>query len=99
MYIINGIAYAGEPADIIKVQSVKTLPDYCLLLKFSTGEKRIFDAYGLLQYPVYKPLINKEIFNNAYIEGGTVAWNNGDIDIAPETLYYESFKYEEPCIS
>jgi hypothetical protein len=97
MYIINGIAYAGEPAGIIKVQSVKVMPDYCLLLTFSTGEKRIFDAYDLLQYPAYKPLINKEIFNNAYIEGGTVVWNNGDIDIAPETLYYKSFKYEESC--
>ena len=95
MYIINDIAFAGEPADVIKVQSVKALPDYCLLLTFSTGEKRIFDAYGLLKYSVYKPLIDKDLFNNAYIEGDTVVWCNGTIDIAPETLYYDSFRYEE----
>ncbi len=95
MYIINGIAYAGEPMDVIKVKSVKVVSELCLLLTFSTGEKRIFDATTLLQYPVYQPLTNDELFKQAYIEGGTVVWNNGDIDIAPETLYNNSFKYDE----
>lgn len=98
MYIINEIAYAGEPADIIKVKSVRALPNFCLLLTFSTGEKRIFDAFGLLKYPVYELLANEEIFKKACVEGGTVVWNNGDIDIAPETLYHNSFKYEEAHI-
>ncbi|WMJ88905.1 DUF2442 domain-containing protein [Anaerocolumna sp. MB42-C2] len=95
MYIINGIAYAGEPTETIKVKSVKVVSDLCLLITFSTGEKRIFDATTLLQYPVYQPLTNEELFKQAYIEGGTVVWDNGEIDIAPETLYHNSFKYDE----
>ncbi len=95
MYIINGIAYAGEPTETIKVKSVKIVSDLCLLITFSTGEKRIFDATTLLQYPVYQPLTNEELFKQAYIEGGTVVWNDGEIDIAPETLYNNSFKYDE----
>lgn len=66
----------------------------CLLLTFSTGEQRIYDATELLKYPVCKALENYEIFKNAYIEGGTVVWNDGEIDIAPEILYNNSFKYE-----
>ena len=95
MYIINGIAYAHEPNELIKVQSVKVIGELCLLLTFTSGEKRIFDATNLLQYPVYKPLADPEIFNQANIEDGTVIWQNGDIDIAPETLYNQSYKYEE----
>lgn len=95
MYIINGIAYAGEPTETIKVKSVKVVSDLCLLITFSTGEKRIFDATTLLQYPVYQPLTNEELFKQAYIEGGTVVWDNGEIDIAPETLYHNSIKYDE----
>lgn len=72
----------------------------CLLVYcMSSNLKRIFDDYELLQHTVYKPLINKDIFNNAYIEGDTVVWCSGTIDIAPETLYYESFNYEEKCSS
>ncbi len=95
MYIVDGVAYAGEPKENIKVKSVKVLDDLCLLLTFSTGEKRIYDASELLKFPVYKELEDDDIFKQAYIEGGTVVWNNGEIDIAPETLYNNSFKYED----
>ena len=40
MYEVNGILYAGKPAKMIKVISAKTLPDFHLLLTFSTGEKK-----------------------------------------------------------
>lgn len=98
MYIINGVAYAHEPKELIQVQSVKVVGELCLLLTFVSGEKRVFDASFLLEYPVYEPLADNEIFNNISIEGGTVIWQNGDIDIAPETLYEKSYKYEEAYI-
>lgn len=94
MYVIDGIAYAGEPAETIKVTGVKVIDNLCLMLHFSTGEKRIFDAEPLLQYPVYKPLENPDFFRSVYIEGSTVVWDDGAIDIAPETLYEKSFPYE-----
>ena len=99
MYIINGIAYAGEPAENIRVKAVRVLDYLCLLITFSTGEKRIYDATPLLQYPVYQPLKEQEIFARAYIEGGTVVWMDGSIDISPETLYQESVPYHTEEVS
>ena len=94
MYIIDNIAYAGEPAELIKVTDVRIIDSLCLMVTFSTGEQRIFDAQPLLQYPVYQPLENPEVFNDVRIEGSTSTWDGGAIDIAPETLYEQSVPYE-----
>ena len=37
MYIVDGIAYAGEPEQLIRVKSVRALDDYKLLLLFTNG--------------------------------------------------------------
>ncbi len=87
MYIIDGIAYAGEPEMPVSVKSVRTVSDYKLLLRFSDGSRKLFDAKPLLDKPCYLPLKDKDVFAGAYVECGAVAWNDGDIDIAPETLY------------
>jgi len=93
MYIVNGICYAGEYQEDIKVTAVKPLSGRMLLLTFSTGEQRLCDTTEF-DGPVMKPLNNLEIFNNPVIDFGTVTWNNGEIDIAPETLYAKSYPYE-----
>ena len=95
MYIINGIAYAGEPRKDIEVKKVSALADMMMLITFRTGEKRLFDATVLLKYPAFKPLANEEIFMSAKVEGGVLIWLDGDIDIAPETLYKNSFAYQD----
>ena len=95
MYIVNGIAYAGELVNGIEVEKVDVFEDMILLITFSTGEKRLYDVATLLEYPAFKPLENEEIFKSAKVEYGTVVWLDGDIDIAPETLYKNSFAYQE----
>lgn len=99
MYIINGIAYAGGPKEDLKIIFLKILDNLYMLITFSTGEKRIFDATFLLKNPVYKPLSNREIFNTAKIEHGVLTWLNGDIDISPDTVYKKSFAYDETLIA
>lgn len=95
MYIIDGIAYAGELREDIEVKSVSVLDDMMMLVTFSTEEKRLFDATELLRYPAFKPLEDKEIFMSAKVEHGILVWLDGDLDIAPETLYKNSFAYQE----
>lgn len=93
MYIKDGICYAGELVDGIEIIEAKPLPGRMLLVTFSTGEKRLLDT-TLLEGGVFKPLADEKIFNNPVIDYGTVTWNNGEIDIAPETVYELSYKYD-----
>lgn len=87
MYIIDDIVYAGNPEPVISVCGVRPLEDYRLWLRFSTGETKIFDVKPLLNKPVFKPLSDPEVFKGVYIDYGVTVWNDGEIDIAPETLY------------
>ena len=92
MYIIDGIAYAKEEQEFIEVVDVKVLDDMILLLKFNTGEQRVFDA-TILNGEVFKPLRDRKIFNNVQIDCGVVTWMDGDIDCAPEYMYENSYEY------
>lgn len=98
MFVMDGIAYAGEPTETLKVASVKVVDELYMIVTFSTGEKRIFDAKSLLKYPVYQLLSEPEIFKHAVIEHGILTWDNGNIDIAPETLYNLSIAYETELV-
>jgi hypothetical protein len=95
MYIENGIAYAGTPTDEIRVRSVKPLDDMMMILTFTSGERRLYDATQLLEYPAFQPLRDESVFMSATVEHGIVVWNDGDIDIAPETMYANSYAYNE----
>ena len=99
MYVINGIAYAGELTPDIEVERVIALDDMMLLLTFSTGEKRLYDASTLLGYPAFRPLEDIQLFKSVKVEHGVVIWLDDDIDIAPETLYKDSVVYQEAVIA
>ena len=95
MYVIDGIAYAEKYCSEIEVQEVSALDDMMLLLTFDTGEKRLYDTTALLEYPAFTPLKDEKIFKSAKVECGVVVWLNGEVDIAPETLYKNSYAYQE----
>lgn len=97
MYIVNGVCYAGELKDGIKVTEAKPLQGGMMLVTFSTGEKRLFDTTQL-EGTAFEPLSNEKIFNNPVIFNGVITWNNGEIDIAPETVYRKSYSYNETVI-
>ena len=90
MYIRNGLAYAGEEAPMLKVNGVRPLENHKLWLRFNTGEARVFDCTPLLSKPAFAPLADMSVFRGVYIDYGVPVWNDGDIDIAPETLYEQS---------
>ena len=98
MYILDDICYAGQMEDGIKVTAVKPLRGRMMLVTFSTGEKRLFDA-TTLQGSAFTPLADESIFNNPALFHGVITWNNGEIDIAPETVYRESYAYESVAIA
>jgi len=89
MFVVDGIAYAGEQPPVIKVKSVRPLDGYKLWIRFSTGEEKEFDFSPLLTAPCFKALEDKAIFNSVYIDYGIPVWNDGEIDIAPERLYQD----------
>lgn len=78
----------------LKVENVKVITDLCLLITFSNGERKIFDATHLLNYPVYEELKDFEIFKNIHIQNGIITWKNGEIDIDTQTVYDNSLEYE-----
>jgi hypothetical protein len=90
MYVINGIAYAGEASVPIKISGVRAMDDYLLWIRFNTGEARVFDFKPLLDSPAFAPLADKAVFRDVYIDYGIPVWNDGDIDISPEYLYENS---------
>lgn len=85
---LNDYVYsAGKPAWI--VTDVQPREDYTLLLTFSDGEKRVYNARPLLEKNIYHKLKNLSFFMSAREDCGTVVWNE-DVDIAPEHLYENS---------
>ena len=97
MYVLNDVCYAGEMQEGIKITGAKPLRGGMMLITFSTGEKRLFDT-TLLQGSAFEPLKEDKIFNNPVLFHGVITWNNGEIDIAPEAVYQNSYAYEEMAI-
>lgn len=59
-----------------------------MLLSFSNGEERIFDAKDFIaSHPLFGTLKDKQAFSHFQLDGWTVSWQNGTLDIAPEYLY------------
>jgi hypothetical protein len=71
------------------VKSVKPQNNYCLLLTFKNGEKRVFDMKPYLEKPVFKQLKNIALFQTAKVVSGSVEWQGG-VDLSYNTLYLES---------
>ena len=93
MYIVDNICYAGTNAQKIKVKDAIALRGGMLLVTFESGEQRLFDT-SLLQGGAFKPLQDEKVLSDITIFHGVITWMNGEIDIAPETVYENSYPYE-----
>lgn len=98
MYIIDDVCYAGEKTQNIKINEARALRGGMLLLTFSTGEQRLFDT-TLLKGSAFSPLKDEKILADFNIFHGVMTWMNGDINIAPETMYADSYPYTAQSVS
>jgi len=75
------------------VKNAKYLEDYKIEIEFSDNKKGIVDLSDDLYGEVFEPLKDKDIFSKIKVEEDleTITWENG-ADLAPEYLYYKSFK-------
>ena len=80
--------------ETFRVIAVTTLPQYKLLVTFNNNERRLFDMSSYLTDPFFAPLKNLHVFQSARINPITVEWN-GEIDICPDELYYNSTPYQQ----
>ena len=71
--------------DIVNAEYIS---DYKIRIEFEDGTQGEAD---LSEYPeentVFKLFFDIDFFKNFNIQYGTLVWGNGDLDIAPETLY------------
>ncbi len=71
-----------------RLQSIEVKDDYTLACVFGNGESKIADIKPYLQSEVFKPLIDKTIFNQIKNKGNYVAWLNDEIDLSADTLWH-----------
>ena len=78
---------------LILVKHAKYLKDYKIEIEFNDGKKGIVDLSDELYGEVFEPLKDKNIFSKIKVDKDleTITWENG-ADLAPEYLYYKSFK-------
>jgi hypothetical protein len=71
-----------------EVTEVRYLNRYRIQLRFEDGSAGVADLSG---YPnqnnVFRAFLDLEYFKRFRVQYGTLIWRNGEVDIAPETLY------------
>jgi hypothetical protein len=77
-----------------RVAKVTAANDYLLVLTFTNNEQKVFDMKPYLDKGVFRALKNKDLFKKAYVNWGTVVWNE-DLDMSPDTLYLDSEYFEK----
>lgn len=93
MYELDGICYAGGGRPDARVVAAKPLMGGMLLVTFSTGERRLFDTTAL-EGPAFGPLRSGEAQATVRVEHGFISWLDGEIDVAPEYVYENSWEYD-----
>ena len=84
---------------IIYVTKAKYLYDYEVELQFNDGKIGVVNLENELYGTMFEPLKDKKVFASVKLDKDldTIAWENG-ADLAPEFLYYESFKNDKTLV-
>ena len=70
------------------VTAAHVVDDYLLEQEFNDDCRVFFYCLPLIsQYKLFAPLCDKDVFAHFALDGWTVTWLDGTVDIAPEHLY------------
>jgi hypothetical protein len=76
---------------LFEVTGARYVKDYEIELHFEDGASGTVDLEHHMEHgTILEQLRDKDLFQNFKVEYGTVTWKNGELDIAPETLYTEA---------
>jgi len=85
------ILYHPKYPEVVGVRAVKPLTGFTVHIVFTDNTERDIDLEPYLQGPVFETIRNDpKVFASVFVDpiGQTLAWPN-EVDIAPETLYYD----------
>jgi hypothetical protein len=98
MYFFDGYVCGDiSENETTKIKNVKVLDNKIMIIEFTSGEKRLFDA-TVLKGPAFVPLDDEEVFRNPSIVHGVLTWKNEEIDCSPEYIYKHSYEYHSDDI-
>jgi hypothetical protein len=74
--------------DLLKAEYIN---GYKIKCTFKNGKQGIVDMKSYCQRGgVFSSFSNLDYFKNFYIDNGVLSWGDGEVDIAPETLYHKA---------
>jgi hypothetical protein len=74
-----------------EITAATYIKDYLISLTFRDGKQGVVDLSSYSGYnDVFSPFSDLSFFKSFVIEYGTLVWGNGQVDIAPETLYQKA---------
>lgn len=76
--------------DYPKVESVKPIDNYIIIVTFANGEIKQFDVKPYIKGSWFGKLKDIKVFNTVHPNNDTVEWADGQ-DIAPHELYELSY--------
>ncbi|MBF0298668.1 MAG: DUF2442 domain-containing protein [Oligoflexia bacterium] len=71
-----------------RVAAAKYIKNYVIRVEFTNGVRKEIDFKKYLGTGIFEKLNNIKNFKKFFVDGWTVAWENG-ADVTPETLYEE----------
>lgn len=74
---------------LIWITEAHYLNDYKMMLVFNDGLQKVFDFGKLMceNQKIYGRLSDVSVFKDFELDGWTVTWLDGRLDVAPEYLY------------
>lgn len=79
---------------MIYIKKASLVDRYKLEVSFTNGEEGIADMHQIVQKGVFQKLKDQKEFSNFIVDPyqQTIIWDNGALDIAPESVYFQAFK-------